>query len=114
MEFEYKVKKNGKKKFRKLIPKYKEYLPPTTLDFIYYEESPDYCVDNKALGISGTKGRACNISSDGVDSCELMCCRRGYNYQMVEETNQCNCKFVWCCKIECQLCTKAVLKYTCK
>jgi len=111
---EFKIKKNKKKRYKKLIPKYKEYLPPSTLDFIYYEESPDYCVDNKNMGIYGTKGRECNITSSGVDGCELMCCRRGYNVEIVQETRSCNCKFVWCCLVKCQSCTQAVPKYTCK
>lgn len=114
MEFEYKIKKNGKKKFKKLVPKYKEYLPPSPLDFIYYDESPDYCTNNNSLGISGTKGRPCNISSSGVDGCELMCCRRGYNVDIVEESKSCNCQFVWCCSVKCDTCTEAVPKYTCK
>lgn len=114
MEFRYKVNKVGKKKFRGLIPKYKEYLPPSTLDFIYYQDSPDYCVDNKLLGISGTKGRECNISSSGVDGCVLMCCRRGYTPRMVPETRSCDCKFIWCCKVTCDKCTSVVPRYTCK
>nr|BDP28884.1 Wnt3 protein [Cladonema pacificum] len=114
MMHEFKVKKNKKKKFKRLVPKYKEYLPPSTLDFIYYEESPDYCVDNKMLGLSGTKGRECNITSSSVDGCELMCCNRGYNVDIVQETKSCKCKFIWCCQVQCQKCTQAVAKYTCK
>lgn len=114
MEFRYKTNRQGKRKFRGLIPKYKEYLPPTALDFIYFEDSPDYCEDNKKLGIVGTQGRVCNISSSGVDGCDLMCCRRGYSYRMVVETKSCDCKFIWCCKVTCKKCTDVVPRYTCK
>ncbi|NP_001274292.1 proto-oncogene Wnt-3-like precursor [Hydra vulgaris] len=114
MEFLYKVKANGERKIKDLIPKYKEYLPPSSLDFIYYEESPNYCVKNETLGIAGTKGRSCNITSSGVDGCELMCCQRGYNVNIVQKTHSCECKFVWCCKVSCNSCIKMTPEYTCK
>lgn len=109
-----KTKKNGRKKFMKLVPKYKEYQPPTPLDIIYYEESPDFCENDNKLGIQGTRGRECNLTSPGVDGCELMCCRRGYKAEIVPVVKQCNCKFIWCCKVQCQQCTVVVAKYTCK
>lgn len=114
MDFEYKVKKNGKKRFKKLVPRYKEYMPPSTLDFIYYEESPNYCENNSNLGIVGTRGRECNITSAGVDGCDQMCCRRGFDVKIVQETKACDCKFIWCCHVKCKQCTEAVPKYTCK
>lgn len=114
MDLEYRTKKNGKKRFKKLVPRFKEYLPPSTLDFIYYQNSPDYCNKDKDLGIIGTSGRVCNITSSGVDGCEQMCCRRGYNVEIVQETKSCNCKFIWCCHVKCDQCTEAVPKYTCK
>ena len=110
----YKIKKNGKKKFMKLVPRFPEYLPPTPLDIIFYDKSPDFCVNDAKLGIAGTMGRECNITSSGVDGCDLMCCNRGYTVKLVTEVKQCDCKFIWCCKVQCRRCSAVVPKYICK
>ena len=76
-----------------------------------------------SLGVLGTKGRLCNATSYDMDGCKLMCCGRGYQtvIQEVEEkvtfwnkilstkilthviSFQSNCKFVWCCKVNCDV-----------
>ncbi|KOB65623.1 Protein Wnt [Operophtera brumata] len=50
---------------------------PGKKDIIYSEESPDFCFPN-SFGSLGTQSRQCNVSSAGTDSCDQMCCRRGY------------------------------------
>ena len=110
----YKIKRNGKKKFMKLVPKFPEFKTPTPVDIIYFEDSPNFCERDRRLGLSGTKGRECNISSSEPDGCDLMCCRRGFNHRHVAVVEQCKCKFVWCCKVQCHQCTRIVSQYTCK
>ncbi|RWS28926.1 Protein Wnt-7b-like protein [Leptotrombidium deliense] len=83
-------------------------------DLIYIENSPNYCEANYALGSYGTVSRACNRSSIGSDSCDLMCCGRGYNTHHYTRTWQCHCKFMWCCHVSCKICNEKVEAYTCK
>lgn len=52
----------------------------------------------------GTRGRQCNATSYGMDGCRLLCCGRGYQTVVQEVEEKCNCKFVWCCKVNCEKC----------
>ncbi|OWA52740.1 Protein Wnt-2 [Hypsibius exemplaris] len=81
---------------------------PLSTDLVYYEPSPDYCSTNYVTGSLGTGGRVCRLNSTGADSCEIMCCGRGYDTRRVERTRQCHCKFKWCCNVECEQCTETV------
>lgn len=65
-------------------------------------------------GSLGTAGRVCNKTSRGTDGCEVMCCGRGYDTTRVKQITKCECKFKWCCAVECKDCEKAVDIHTCK
>ncbi|KAG9335859.1 hypothetical protein JZ751_003516 [Albula glossodonta] len=65
-------------------------------------------------GSVGTGGRVCNRTSRGVDSCEVMCCGRGYDTSRVSRTTKCECKFHWCCAVRCRDCHEVVDVHTCK
>ncbi|PVD19491.1 hypothetical protein C0Q70_19980 [Pomacea canaliculata] len=78
---------------------------PTKKDLVYLRESPDFCEYNPELGSLGTRGRKCNKTSYGLDGCTLMCCGRGYYTLVQEEKDDCDCKFYWCCRVECRKCT---------
>lgn len=77
---------------------------PSKRDLVYLEESPDYCHRNETLGVLGTQGRLCNHTSYGMDGCRLLCCGRGYQTVVREVEEKCHCKFVWCCKVQCEMC----------
>ncbi|KAI8427540.1 hypothetical protein MSG28_002056 [Choristoneura fumiferana] len=77
---------------------------PGKKDIIYSEESPDFCSPNMKTGSLGTEGRQCNVSSAGTDSCDQLCCRRGYEQRTIRETENCNCQFKWCCEVICETC----------
>ncbi|XP_050526502.1 protein Wnt-1 [Daktulosphaira vitifoliae] len=77
---------------------------PGTKDLVYLEPSPGFCEQNSRLGILGTHGRACNESSIGVDGCDLMCCGRGYKTHQALVSERCNCTFLWCCEVKCNVC----------
>jgi len=73
-------------------------------DLIFYNSSPNYCEINLSLGSLGTIGRVCNRSSRAIDGCDLLCCNRGYQSQIVTVSDRCNCRFQWCCYVQCQNC----------
>ncbi|GCB72662.1 hypothetical protein scyTo_0006410 [Scyliorhinus torazame] len=83
-------------------------------ELVYFENSPDYCVLDKAAGSLGTAGRVCNKSSRDTDGCEVMCCGRGYDTTRVARVTKCECKFHWCCAVKCKECQETVDFHTCK
>lgn len=62
--------------------KRKRQIPLGKTDLIHIHKSPNYCVEDPKKGILGTSGRVCNKNSTGSDSCDLLCCGRGYNTQV--------------------------------
>jgi len=80
-------------------------------ELVYLDESLDYCK-------SGTEvsGKQCNATSVVPDasSCQNLCCGRGYFKKMRKVEEKCNCKFVWCCKVECEMCSRVKEEYFCK
>ncbi|XP_071514351.1 protein Wnt-16-like [Panulirus ornatus] len=83
-------------------------------ELVHIHKSPNYCVQNLKKGILGTQGRYCNKTSSDADSCDLLCCGRGYNTQVVRYVERCHCKFVWCCHVKCKTCVTNVDVHTCK
>ena len=65
-------------------------------------------------GSLGTAGRECNSTSLGPDGCDIMCCGRGYDTHTVTQTNKCDCKFHWCCYVQCRECQEQVDVHTCR
>ncbi|KFQ37306.1 Protein Wnt-2, partial [Merops nubicus] len=92
----------------------KRFKKPTKNDLVYFESSPDYCIRDRDVGSLGTAGRVCNQTSRGMDSCEVMCCGRGYDTARVSRVTKCECKFHWCCAVRCQDCLEVVDVHTCK
>ncbi|CAG9821650.1 unnamed protein product [Phaedon cochleariae] len=87
---------------------------PTAYDLVYLEDSPDYCVKDDRIGSLGTQGRSCNRTSPDIDGCNLLCCGRGYNTLKSTVRERCQCKFKWCCQVECKTCIKSMDVHTCK
>ena len=54
-----------------------------SVDLVYLEESPDYCVKNLKEGTLGVSGRRCNKTSYGPDGCDIMCCGVGFHTKKV-------------------------------
>ncbi|TSX17021.1 Protein Wnt-2 [Bagarius yarrelli] len=93
---------------------YRKFRKPTKNDLVYFEVSPDYCMGDHESGSVGTAGRVCNRTSHGADSCEVMCCGRGYDTSRVSHTTKCECKFHWCCAVHCRDCHEERDVHTCK
>ncbi|XP_046369566.1 protein Wnt-16-like [Haliotis rufescens] len=94
--------------------KSKRRVPITATELVYMHKSPNYCRKDLKRGILGTNSRLCNRTSMGSDSCDLLCCGRGYNTQVVTYVERCHCKFFWCCYVECKTCETEIDLYTCK
>ncbi|XP_011498284.1 PREDICTED: protein Wnt-1-like [Ceratosolen solmsi marchali] len=97
----------------RLRPARPELKRPNKTDLVYLEDSPDYCERNLTLGIPGTKGRICNRTSLGLDGCRLLCCGRGYQTRVRDVIEKCNCRFVWCCDVKCELCKHTREEHVC-
>ncbi|XP_034239024.1 protein Wnt-11b-2-like [Thrips palmi] len=82
-------------------------------DLIFLTKSPDYCLPDPRTGSLGTRGRSCNASSNGFDSCQDMCCGRGFRTVTVEKVERCQCKYYWCCYVRCKTCTSWVDIHEC-
>jgi len=91
-------------------------IPITNQELTYVNKSPSYCEPNDALGIIGTRGRQCNATTSQytADSCTQLCCGRGYNTRVEHRTEQCHCKFVYCCYVKCKTCHVTEEVHTCK
>ncbi|XP_061750294.1 protein Wnt-2 [Nerophis ophidion] len=88
--------------------------PPGKKQLVYSEDSPDFCIADQQSGSTGTAGRVCNRTSRGADSCEVMCCGRGYDTAQVSRRTKCECKFHWCCAVLCRDCHQVLEVLTCK
>ena len=83
-------------------------------DLLYLDQSPNYCSKNMRAGTTGTKGRECSRDIRRKDSCERLCCGRGYDLKTIEIVERCGCKYVWCCYVKCNKCKKTRITYTCR
>ena len=76
---------------------------PSREDIVYSEESSNFCEYDSTTGSLGTTGRQCSLLS-GVDSCDSLCCNRGYTNSTINQLVNCNCRFKWCCSVMCDTC----------
>ena len=85
---------------------------------LVYTERLNYCISKKNLGIPGTQGRVCinkpPKAGNGMTSCKILCCERGYLPIKRKTKVRCNCKFLWCCRVTCDLCEQVIDEYICK
>ncbi|KAJ8403814.1 hypothetical protein AAFF_G00346820 [Aldrovandia affinis] len=99
---------------KQLVPKDIDIRPVRDNELVYLQSSPDFCAKNDKQGSFGTQGRQCNKTSSGSDSCDLMCCGRGYNPYTETLVEKCHCKYHWCCYVTCKRCERTVERYICK
>ncbi|KAJ8333296.1 hypothetical protein SKAU_G00421920 [Synaphobranchus kaupii] len=89
-------------------------VPLAQDELVFLRKSPNYCLKDRRLGVAGTRGRRCSRASAGPDSCNLLCCGRGYNTHVVRHVERCDCKFIWCCYVHCRRCETMNDIHTCK
>lgn len=107
------IEQNALGKKMSFTPVNKLHKPPTQSDLVYYEYSPGFCTKNAKVGSLGTVGRECNVTSMGTGGCDLLCCGRGYKSEWRSETKPCNCQFIWCCRVKCEVCNESRNVQTC-
>ena len=83
-------------------------------DLIFFENSPSYCEPINALGIAGTRGRVCKVDSLDSDSCQTLCCGRGYAEVNMTTVSKCHCHYNWCCFVFCDKCYQTGMHHVCK
>ena len=84
---------------------------------IYFNKSVDYCTADPDHNIIGTAGRECIMDGKNTSSshhCNNLCCGRGGEEHVMSYVLPCNCTFVWCCKVECEICHETEKKHICK
>ncbi|EFA11738.1 protein Wnt-8a isoform X1 [Tribolium castaneum] len=88
-------------------------------NLLYLEKSPDFCLSNNSTGWPGTRGRTCSRTTSASmaerKSCRNLCRSCGFRVRKQEKkvTKRCNCKFIWCCEVECDVCVEYVNEFTC-
>ena len=82
---------------------------------VYLDNSPDFCVRNVTAGSPGVLRRICSSEDGGVDKCVSLCDSCRLRSRTVEHSIQvfCRCRFVWCCRVQCEQCTKRYSITTC-
>ncbi|KAJ8937143.1 hypothetical protein NQ314_012024 [Rhamnusium bicolor] len=98
-------KRRQQARLKQWTPRKNKHKRDLSYDLLYYQKSPNFCEKDQFLDVQGTTGRSCNRTSIGHDSCSNLCCGRGYNLIKQRRIERCNCKFHWCCHVECQTCS---------
>uniref|UniRef100_A0A8C4QSW1 Protein Wnt n=1 Tax=Eptatretus burgeri TaxID=7764 RepID=A0A8C4QSW1_EPTBU len=91
---------------------------PQPRQLVFLDHSPSYCEASAVIGNMGTDGRTCRRAKGkgrmAHDSCDLLCCGRGYDTREVTVVSRCNCTFYWCCNVRCHNCIHRTEVFTCK
>lgn len=93
-----------------------DYTRVNSHELIYFYDTPDYCNPVPSIGHIGTRGRRCvpishtaaNNSRDfgvqGLGVCEELCCDRGFRSELALIMVACDCRFKFCCRVDCGQC----------
>jgi len=124
-----------------LVRKDRSHVPINDYELVYTVPSFPYCRRNRQKGFSGTRGRECvqpstspspsaSASSEriyqpsygfqgiGMDlqipgSCDSLCCGREVTVREEDKSYQCQCKFIYCCQLQCKTCRETHRRYFC-
>lgn len=107
---------------RRTKPGRQSHLPSVRRrDLVYLERSPDHCLVNNTAGTYATLGRRCSRPGSGATdrwekrSCQTLCssCGLTVTKHTALVDNKCDCKFHWCCEVQCQICKENVTILKC-
>ena len=100
-----------------LISEAKKLVTKKKATLVYYTPSPNYCLANNTIKYPGVENRICEAADKaGLNKCAKLCkdCGLKIKLRMVIRKEKCNCKFVWCCFVQCEECEKKVITATCE
>ena len=66
---------------------------------VFLTKGTDYC--RSQMGGAKVTRRLCELDPSKPNSCDKLCCERGYREKLIESVKKCDCKFVFCCKVQC-------------
>ena len=75
----------------------------THRDNLVYIDQVDHCLTK---GMYSSTGRRCSLDNSKIDSCNKICCGKGYRVRKIEIHSKCKCKFVYCCEVKCDTCIR--------
>lgn len=89
---------------------------PGKQELVYAYDSPNYCTASSYLKILGTVNRSCRkVKRKHSDSCDSLCCGRGYDKRIVHKSEECQCEFdAVSVGVKCKTCEFALETFTCK
>ena len=89
---------------------------PDKQELVYAYDSPNYCTASSYLKILGTVNRSCRkVKRKHSDSCDSLCCGRGYDKRIVHKSEECQCEFdAVSVGVKCKTCEFALETFTCK
>lgn len=73
-----------KKRTVRALRRPKRLLSVEPKELVHIQKSPNYCKQDFENGVLGTEGRKCNGTSTGPDSCDKLCCGRGYITRVIK------------------------------
>ncbi|KAI6218900.1 Protein Wnt-4 [Aphelenchoides besseyi] len=85
-------------------------------DLIYLEPSPQTCTPyTYEIQQRRSLPRVCNWRNEthSMGDCNSLCCGRGFTVRHEPVTYKCDCKFIWCCKLQCNECLQHQWISTC-
>ncbi len=112
LKFLHTLSHKGRVDNNKVLKPGKENRPVNLSDMlIHLTDSTDYCTKNKSYGSQGTLGRVCQVplqsaKKASMGHCNKLCFSCGYTTKCAfrHKKVRCNCKFRWCCLVDCQTC----------
>uniref|UniRef100_A0A914CUF4 Protein Wnt n=1 Tax=Acrobeloides nanus TaxID=290746 RepID=A0A914CUF4_9BILA len=105
-----------KYKKAKQVQSHSEIEKSRNSELIYLEPSPEVCSQYQYNPLHRRSlPRVCNWRNEthSLGDCDHLCCGRGYNVTHEVISYKCDCKFVWCCKLECNECLQHRWVSTC-
>ena len=82
---------------------------PLNNELIYSDNSVDKC----GLTDLYVSNRVCSLDPNAENNCKNVCCRGRYKKKSILVLASCNCKFKWCCQVECDECDLKREIYVC-
>lgn len=76
-----------KKRETKALKRPKRRLLIKSKELVHIQRSPNYCKQDFENGILGTEGRNCNSTTTESDSCNKLCCGRGYITKVIQNVD---------------------------